>query len=114
MSAVLGYRIPSSQYYTISGEFSHVGGWSGGVTVYLKENNSQIWTKTLTMANGVFSFTRYFDANEYIYFGVSAGSADYYDSTMLKGSIAAIPEPMSVSLLGLGVLGVFGLKRKKA
>jgi len=47
-----------------------------------------------------------------LYFGINANGDDYYDWGHFKGSATLIPLPGAVWLLGSGLLGLIGVRRR--
>ncbi len=61
------------------------------------------------MSSNVFAVTLYVDAAPNVY-----GSSDYTTwETITFAAVAPVPEPATMLLFGLGILGLAGVSRKK-
>ncbi|MDD5492052.1 MAG: PEP-CTERM sorting domain-containing protein [bacterium] len=113
--AVLAYKATMASFFDLSGEFRAANN-SPLINVFVKKNGSVLWNTNLSGNNGsVFNLAGIaMNANDYLYFGVSPAGYDYYDTTLLKGTmnINPIPEPGTFMLLGTGLVGLLGLRRK--
>jgi hypothetical protein len=113
--AVLAYKATGTSFFDLSGEFKAANN-SPYINVFVKKNNSLLWSVNLWGYNGAsYNLANIaMNAGDYLYFGVSPAGNDYYDTTLFKGTmnINPIPEPGTLLLLGTGLVGLLGLKRK--
>jgi len=111
--AVLAYRATGASLFDLDVQFQSV--ISPLVNVFIKKNNSLLWSVNLSGSNGAAFNVANIDmnANDFLYFGVSPAGTDYYDTTILKGTmnVSPIPEPGTLMLLGTGLVGLLGFKR---
>lgn len=111
--AVLGYKASEASIFNLTGEFQALGG--GLINVFVKKNGSLLWSTNISNLNGAAFNVANIDmnANDFLYFGVSPAGTDYYDTTILKGTmnVSPIPEPGTLMLLGTGLVGLLGFKR---
>ena len=99
---------------TISGSFRDLI-LSPSVTAFVYHNTTELWTAGGSSLNPGASFNinatlAENDTVDFILFndGVYAG-----DETALRATIDVIPEPSSLALLSLGVLGLVGMRRRR-
>ncbi|GIK33427.1 MAG: PEP-CTERM sorting domain-containing protein [Armatimonadetes bacterium] len=95
---------------SVSGVFG--AGDSGAVDVHVVHNGSSLLSTYGTYAAQAFDFDFAVSAGDTIDFVVGTYDGYHYDSTPLDATIEVVPEPVSLSLYGLG-LGVATLLRRR-
>jgi len=105
-ASVLRWTTPIAGEYQISGQF-----FSGDLAtpiVGIRENNAWLWQATDA---GTFALTRTVTANETVDFVVY--NDFYYGSTPLDLKITSVPEPSTIFLFSVGIVGLAGNRLKK-
>lgn len=113
--AVARYIVPANGFYSISALFGAGDSTAqyGNVNVSVQHNGASLFSVGNTGVDQ--SYTGSFSAlaNDTIDFRVGIGNDTFYnDSTPLRASVQAVPEPTSMAALGLGALGILKRRRK--
>jgi hypothetical protein len=120
---VLEWTVPETNMYDISGAFDP---WQDGYPfeVYVASNNGGLWSAIMNDTAQAFSLDNIsLQAGDKLYFGMNLVADDlgrYYSAngtSLLRGEIeygpiSNVPEPITLSLLGIGVAGLFGFRKK--
>jgi hypothetical protein len=101
--AVLAWAVTESSLFRLVGTFARSDSGGGGVTVYIRKNQDNLWSQTIFEGFGEASFDL---ANislkkdsDVLYFGVNANGDDAYDSTKLRASLQTPEITGSLQLL---------------
>ena len=101
----------------ISGNVRKVdAGGGGGVTFDLFVNGISLFNSTLSFNDTVgvaFNQTLTVGVGSTVDFVVGPNGLDAFDSTGLKATITAVPEPTTMTLLGIGLVGLIGASARR-
>ena len=108
--AVLRFTVPTSGKYEIKGIWTQL---HSGITSQIVRINNTILQSNNGGTN-TFNYTPILNAGDHIDFVVNDLDGIGSDSTGLTASIAAVPEPSTLALLGFGGISIaFGAYRKR-
>lgn len=98
------------------GDMRVAGMWGAGdagiVDLYIQLNGTTIWSRTGVGGDEAFDLTFSTSSNDQIQFVLGFAGAYQFDSTPLTATIESVPEPATMSLVGIG-LGIAALRRKR-
>ncbi|MDD5136048.1 MAG: PEP-CTERM sorting domain-containing protein [Candidatus Omnitrophica bacterium] len=114
--AVLGWMVPESNIYDISGAVACIGGSYGSVNAYIKKNDTYITGYASLTGETSFDLNDLsLNAGDMLYFGINANGNQDFDTSRLRAQIqyTPVPEPASLSFLGLGLFGLLKFRKRK-
>jgi hypothetical protein len=114
------WTAPSTGTWSVSGFYSGLDTQSASHPAEVVLNSTTTLFSTTVNTPGKvsnFSFTQALNAGDKLGFEVGTGNGGFnlgtgFDATISGGSAAAVPEPTSWSLLGLGLAGLAVLRRR--
>lgn len=115
---VLGYQASQSDLYNISGAFMLNGPSDDGISVYIENGSSVIWSAGLSSEGDQADFSINsvsLSAGDFLYFGIDANGNDVSDWGHLQGVIStasSVPLPGAVLFLAPGLIAVAAIKRR--
>lgn len=117
--AVYRWVVNLSGEYRVTGAFCDTNPEnepaSTTVNIYKNEDSdTPLWSGSLLDEDDVapFDITTDLISGDYLRFAVDAGPECFSDSTGLQGTINLVPVPGAIFLLGSGLLGLAGLRKK--
>lgn len=117
VNAIYTYKVPEAGLFNVEGVFAK--GDSGDTYVFVKHNRDFLWSHSFSAADAIGAEASFSLLNEQlnvddeVYFGVGCGASheDFGDTTFLRGTITAAPEPVSSVLFLLGAGGLAGARK---
>ncbi len=119
--SIFRFTAPAVDTYSLSVQFLDAD--SATTDVHVRRNNISLFTGAITDDTSInFTATLNLAANEIIDFAAGFGSNGnhFFDSTSLVATLrtpdnnsTAVPEPMTLSLLGAGLLGLGAMRHRR-
>jgi hypothetical protein len=113
---IVRWTAPSSGLYNITATFSGVSSLGDSVDVHILDNGSSIFDSTVTGSPSPTSYSgiQNLAAGATIDFAVgNGGNGPNEDNTALSATIQSVPEPSTVALTTVGLLGLLGYRKRK-